>query len=387
MRKVQIEPETHAFQSQMSSEAPPAAPPTSLLETSLAQTSLAIADPRLAPQPLFAAWVSALINDPRDAVFIGLMVQCLAFAAVGVGFFFVSHLSWWIIPVYWAVCFGLLVDRFTLMLHCTSHRPLFKPKYRLLNEVIPWVIGPFFGQTPNTYFAHHLGMHHPEENLADDLSTTIHFQRDRFTHWFRYWFRFMSIGLVEVVLYLARVNRRRLMNRVIIGEGVYWSTFGLLLWLNPTATWVVFGVPIVAMRTLMMIGNWGQHAFIAADRPESPYAASITCINSRYNRRCFNDGYHIGHHLLPRAHWTEYPVEFESNLPRYVANGAIVFENIDFFVVWVFLMTGSWRRLARAFVQLPGAPVLNEEQIIGLLKERVRPLEFRPSKSELRKAS
>jgi fatty acid desaturase len=336
--------------------------------------SMKIDDQRLAPRPLYSAWVAALINDPRDAAFIGLMLQCFLFAAVGVGIFFAGNLRWWIIPIYWATCFGVLIDRFTLMLHCTSHRPLFKPKYRLLNEVIPWVLGPFFGQTPNTYFAHHLGMHHVEENLAADLSTTIHFQRDRVTHWLRYWLRFMTIGLGEIVLYFARTRRRRLMNRVIVGELAYWSTLALLVWLNPTAALAVFGFPLVAIRTLMMIGNWAQHAFIAAEEPDSPYKASITCINSRYNRRCFNDGYHIGHHLLPRAHWTEYPVEFEMNIPHYVANGAIVFEQVDYFMIWVFLMTGSWTRLARAYVQLPGARVLSEAQIIELLKTRVRPI-------------
>jgi fatty acid desaturase len=335
---------------------------------------MTIVDPRLAPQPFYADWVAALINDPRDAGFIGLIVQSLLFAAMGVALFFVGHLSYWLMLIYWAVCFGVLIDRFTLMLHCTSHRPLFKPKYRVLNGVIPWVIGPFFGQTPNTYFAHHLGMHHAEENLAGDLSTTIHFQRDKLTHWVRYWGRFLTIGLGELVLYLARMRRRRLMNRVLVGELTYWAVFALLLWFNSTATLVVFGVPILAIRILMMIGNWAQHAFIDPDRPESPYTASITCINSRYNRRCFNDGYHIGHHLLPRAHWTEYPAEFENNIARYAANGAIVFENIDYFLIWVALMTGSWKWLARAYVQLPGAPVLSQEQIIELLKARVRPV-------------
>ena len=30
-----------------------------------------------------------------------------------------------------------------------------------------------FGQSPGTYYAHHIGMHHPEENLEADASTTI----------------------------------------------------------------------------------------------------------------------------------------------------------------------------------------------------------------------
>lgn len=341
-----------------------------------------IADPRSAPVPSRVRWATPLLNEPRDAVFVDLMLQCLAFVAGGVALFAMQRFSIWLALAYWAVCFGLLLDRFTLMLHCTSHRPLFKHQYRALNQIIPWLIGPFFGQTPNTYFAHHLGMHHPEENLRDDLSTTMHFQRDSFRHWLRYWGRFMTIGPFELTVYMFRRNRKRLFYRILIGEGVYWSSLvALMLW-KPEATLTVLVVPLVTIRTLMMMGNWGQHAFIAQSGPDNPYTSSITCINSRYNRRCFNDGYHIGHHLKARAHWTEYPGQFESNLDAYAAEGAIVFEKIDFFMVWVLLMTKRWSSLARAYVQLPGAPERDAEQVIALLKERVRPFPALASRSD-----
>jgi fatty acid desaturase len=266
----------------------------------------------------------------------------------------------------------LLIDRFTLMLHCTSHRPLFKPRYRALNLIIPWVIGPFFGQTPNTYFAHHLGMHHLEENLGNDLSSTMRFQRDGIGSWLRYWTRFLSIGLFDLGRYMMRTGKHRLLRRILAGEVAYWCAFAGLLWVRPLAALAVFALPLLVIRTLMMMGNWGQHAFIAPDQPANPYTASITCINSRYNRRCFNDGYHIGHHLHERAHWTEYPEEFERNLALYAKHDAIVFEGLDFFMVWLLLMTGRWSRLARAFMQLPGAPVRSQEQIITFLKQRVQ---------------
>jgi hypothetical protein len=154
--------------------------------------------------------------------------------------------------------------------------------------------------------------------------------------------------------------------------------FASLLWVRPLATLAVFGAPLIVIRTLMMMGNWGQHAFIAPDRPANQYTASITCINSRYNRRCFNDGYHIGHHLHERAHWSEYPREFEQNIARYASHDSVIFEGLDFVAVWWLLMTGGWSRLARAFVQLPGAPLRSQTQIIALLKERVCRFPDRP---------
>ncbi|HKP62458.1 MAG TPA: fatty acid desaturase [Polyangiales bacterium] len=331
-----------------------------------------VTDPRLAPEPIYADLIAPLLNDRRDAVFVGLMVQCALFAASGVVLFFVLGVNPWFAPVYWAAQFALLIDRFTLMLHCTSHRALFKPRYAALNNIIPWVLCPFFGQSPNTYFAHHMGMHHAEENLEFDLSSTMRFRRDSLLHWMSYWLRFLCFGLIELSQYFRRRNRTRLMWRTIVGEATFWLTVGVLLAYRPGATLAVLLGPFLIMRTLMMMGNWAQHAFIDPNAAASAYGSSITCINSRYNRRCWNDGYHIGHHLKARAHWTEYPVEFERNVEQYGREGAIVFEGIDFFIVWLLLMTGSWGRLADAYVQLPGAPQRSREQIITLLKQRVQ---------------
>src|SRR5690606_10609375 len=105
----------------------------------------------------------------------------------------------WAIP-YW-LGISLFVDRFILMLHCTSHRTLFNRKLRALNLFIPWAIGPFMGETPESYFVHHMGMHHKEGNLPGDLSSTMPYDRDRFSNWLRYWGRFMFFGLPELFLY------------------------------------------------------------------------------------------------------------------------------------------------------------------------------------------
>src|SRR5215471_16618815 len=137
-----------------------------------------ITDPRTESVPSFLDPVARLLNDRRDLAFVWLSLQCLALAACGSALFFVP-VPWlrFAGPAYVLLMFALLIDRFTLMLHCTSHRPLFNKHYRFLNNVIPWLVGPFFGQTPGTYFSHHLGMHHREENLGADLSSTMRYRR------------------------------------------------------------------------------------------------------------------------------------------------------------------------------------------------------------------
>lgn len=332
-------------------------------------------DPRGEPVPSFVSRAARLLNDPRDVVFVWLVLRCVALAALGVSLFFLpAAFLPYAAPVYLVLLFGGLMDRYTLMLHCTSHRPLFKKPYRSFNNLIPWFVAPFFGQTPNSYFSHHMGMHHREENLAADLSSTMRFKRDRFDHWLRYYLRFMFAGLFELEVYFYRRKQWKLFRRVFVGEVGYWLALATLLVAAPAPTVVVFVVPFVAIRTAMMMGNWAQHSFIKAETPENPYHASITCINTRYNRRCFNDGYHVLHHVKPACHWTEHPAEFERALAEYGRQDSIVFDGIDFFGVWLCLMLGRWSQLAEHFVVLEGAPARTRDEVVAFLKERVLPV-------------
>jgi fatty acid desaturase len=312
-----------------------------------------------------------LLNDPRDLPFVSLMLQCGAVAAAGVALFFIDWHFWLLGGLYLAVWVGWVLDRFILMLHCTSHRSLFRAQVGWLNGVIAWVLGPFFGQTPESYFVHHMGMHHREGNLPLDTSSTLSYQRDRFGDWLAYVGRFLCIGLFDLGRYHAQRGNTKLLKRLVVGELSFWLVAAILLWLDWQATLVVLLIPVFAVRVLMMIGNWGQHAFVCQEQPDNPYRNSITCINTRYNRRCFNDGYHIHHHVHARCHFSEYPAEFEANKAEYGWHDAIVFDGLDFFQVWVLLMLGRWSVLARRFVHLPGAPQRSEAEVIQFLKSRV----------------
>ena len=336
---------------------------------------LRITDPRHVPiaQPnVFQRFGLSLINDERDLPFLGLMVRF-----VGVMFPFAAYLfmpgrfRWWLGGVYTALLFGFFFAPCILMLHNTSHRVLFKPAYRLLNHVIPWVLCPFYGQPPEGYFGHHMGMHHPENNLEDDLSTTMPYDRDKFFHFLRYWTLFMATTLVMLTRYLIRHGRKKLAYKAVIGEVSYWTLCAIGLRLNPLPTLIVFVIPFVMARFLMMWGNWGQHAFIDPSQPANPLLNSITCINVRYNQQAFNDGYHIGHHVKANRHWTDMPADLEQNAEQYAREGAVVFQGLDFFMVSLFLFLKRYDWLADHFVELRAEP-RSREQIIEFLKSRTR---------------
>lgn len=61
----------------------------------------------------------------------------------------------------------------------------------------------------------------------------------------------------------------------------------------------------------------------------------------------------------------------------YGEHDAIVFDGVDYFEIWLRLMSGRWGWLADKMVQLPGAPVRSKDEKIAFLQSRVQPVAYR----------
>jgi hypothetical protein len=322
-------------------------------------------------------WVRRYLQDERDLPFAYLLLQLSGTMLPLAVLLFVPALrgpAWWAVAMFYT---GLSTLRFKgpfgLMLHCTSHRVLFKKKYGWLNYYLPWVIGPLFGQTPESYFVHHLGMHHPENNSPEDESSTMFYQRDSLRSFLHYLGDFLLLGVARLLGYFTRRHKTTLRRRLLRGELAYLVVALGLGWVNWPATLVVLVLPLALARVVMMVGNWTQHAFIAADSPANCYTNSVTCINTTYNHKCWNDGYHISHHLKPALHWTDHPAHFRQNLTQYAHHDAIVFEGIHFLHVFGYLMRGRYDLLAHHFVELQ-TPLRTEAEVVALLRSRTQRL-------------
>jgi fatty acid desaturase len=316
--------------------------------------------------------IISTLNDKRDMAFVKLcgliLITIVPFA---IYLYITGNFHWWLALIYYGIIGAFFMGPFILMLHLTSHRPTFKKKYNFLNNIIPWFIGPFFGETPESYFAHHLGMHHAEENMPEDHSSTMQYQRDSFKDFVKYYLKFIAVGTYELAGYLKRKNRIKIRKKFLLGELSFWIVAIALLIFFPQVTLVVFVFPVFIVRFFMMAGNWGQHAFIDKERPKNSYVNSINCINGRYNRTCFNDGYHIVHHLKPAMHWTELPGEFLKNINTYSKENSIIFKKIDFFQVWFFLMFKRYDILAKNMVTV-NHHFASKEEAIAMLKQRTK---------------
>jgi len=337
--------------------------------------NLQITDPvyqeRVKPQFLESTFLN-LINNKRDLPFIYLSLKITCIIVPFALFLFLNrdvHFAFYLI--YLALIFIVFLGPFILMLHNTCHRKLFKKEYSHLTKYIHWFLGGFFGQTPETYFYHHVAMHHPENNLEDDLSSTMGFRRDSIRGFFKYLISFYFRGVLDLASYFRKKDRKRFSTTILVGECVYFGIIILLCFLNFKATLVVYIIPLIFTRFAMMAGNWAQHAFIDPIHPHNVYKNSITCINTIYNKQCFNDGYHIGHHLRPALHWTEMPNDFLQNIEEYKRNDVVVFTGLDYFQIWFLLMTKNYKFLSRRFVCLSDN-YSSPNDVITFLKSRTR---------------
>ncbi|GAB4030262.1 fatty acid desaturase family protein [Spirosoma gilvum] len=315
------------------------------------------------------------IKDERDLPFIYLTLR-ITFILIPLSILlfmpFVTGWVWWTVAAtHFYVSNFVFKGPFGLMLHCTSHRQFFKNEYGWMNNYLPWIIAPFFGHTPETYYSHHIGMHHPENNLEDDDSSTMTFQRDSFRSFLAYFGRFFVIGVRNLLAYLRRKNRSKLATRALTGEIIFGVIACILLYVNWAATVLVFLLPLVVYRLIAMMGNWTQHAFVDSEEPGNAYKNSITCINVKYNKKCWNDGYHISHHVRPGMHWTEHPTFFLKTIDKYAKNQAIIFDGLDFLQIFFLLMRGRYDVLVKNMVNANGA-FANEEEALAVLRRRTQ---------------
>jgi fatty acid desaturase len=318
------------------------------------------------------------INDKRDLSFIHLLTKIhLTVVPVAIILFtpLLQGIWWWLLFIpYFVLSQLLLRGSFGLMLHNITHRRLFKKsKVNWLNNYIIWVICPLFGHTPESYFAHHVGMHHVENNMPEDGSSTMSYQRDSVMHFLIYYAKFITMGAADTFMYLFTRKKKKYYVPFGVGEMVFYAFCIGMCFVNLKATLWVFIIPFVFSRLIMMLGNWTQHAFVDPEEPNNSYKSTYNCINTKYNHKCWNDGYHLIHHLKPGAHYTEMPKMFMKETENIAAQKSLVFADIHYLHLFFYLMTRRYDKMADNLVNVNNT-FSSREEAIALLKSRTRKL-------------
>jgi fatty acid desaturase len=330
-----------------------------------------------------------IIADSRDTIMLSTVCNMVVSTGIlsCILFMFPSHKVG--IPV---LLFNTLmwVQRFCLMMHYAEHRPLFHKSVSFLRPLMTWIMAPFYGIPTGMYRVHHIAMHHKENNAYPyDLSSTEPYQRDSALHFLHY--LCMYWALVATLPYWA-ISKQR------------WNLFaevagGLCLWLGLQVTLFQYGygmfafyqfmMPFVISSLALMFGNWSQHMFISpivATTTEGLHSYKYNCaltmnvMNHFDNQVAFNDGYHITHHIKPRCHWTELPLEFLNNLEQYAEHDPIIIDRAGFFDVGFNLVVrakfdpeGAWKWLIDRFVHLTPEK-RSDAEVKALLQSRMLPI-------------
>jgi fatty acid desaturase len=317
-------------------------------------------------------WLS-YINDKRDLPFIHLLTGIhLLVIPVAILLFtpLLQGMYWWLAYIpYFYISQLYFKGRFGLMLHCIVHRRLFKKEVAFLQHWVIWIVCPFFGHTPETYFAHHMGMHHVENNMEEDASSTLPYRRDSLGDFIKYVSRFLFLGFRDTFLYFFSRKRKRFYMRLTAGEIAFYIACIVLYVLNAKAALFIFIIPFFFARIVMMLGNWAQHAFVD---PYNPEENTINCINTKYNHVCWNDGYHAIHHDRPAMHYTDLPGEFLRLKSQLAEKKIFTFEGIHYLHIFIWLMTKRYDKLADKLVNIDNM-FHSKEEAIALLKSRTQP--------------
>lgn len=248
-----------------------------------------------------------------------------------------------------------------------DHKGLFK-RLQILNGVVEWWIGPFYGIVPNSYSAGHVKIHHRWHNDVDDVHTNLDLDRTKLSS-FILWmprFAFYWTGLSPLALFRKR-GEWALFRKTLSGMVVYYGlTLLIFLW-SPVfclAYWV-----FAHMEAIVVLGAVAYlwHAFVEESDPGNQYVNSITLLDGHDNT--WNEDYHPVHHHCPDVHWTEMPAIYERNKSHYQAVTATIFKDCEQGMLLTWLFQKNWDMMAKHFVDLSNK--LGHEEKMALLVRRL----------------
>lgn len=172
--------------------------------------------------------------------------------------------------------------------------------------------------------------------------------------------------------------------------------------------------------------------FIDPKRRFDNFGLAFNYVNHECNQKTYNDGYHIIHHMNSLLHWSlvrvpvfqfffsfrfflccfilmrllpmhatsnarsvclsspsflplvvimvlsQVPQWFEDNIEKFAIREAIVFNAIDTMQAWLYVVTGNWKSLHAAWVDLSPGPKRTVEEFRTMMEERMVPLDGEP---------
>lgn len=269
---------------------------------------------------------------------------------------------------------------FMLSLHYLTHCSIFNRRFRFLDHIWKSFLCNMFGVPVGLYYPHHIAMHHSEDNVAPhDMSSTMDYDRSSKWNHFKYMFRFVSIGIVELPFRLAQMKKYDMVATCVSGYFVYVTTLVYAFKTSPIASLFVGWLPWLICSFALMQGNFKEHVFVDPDDYGNNYKSTVTCINAPSNALTFNTGYHVEHHEDPGLPWYKLPVLFLKNMPKHAANDSFVFSGLGTMEVGTMVLNEQFDELAEYYINI-GQPKRTKVELIAEFKRRLTPVDLRTKK-------
>jgi hypothetical protein len=227
---------------------------------------------------LYIDWARTVVRHETDVVFLSHIILYFITALPSALYLFHNfNLVHGIVHLLLIIWYS---GSFTLMMHNHIHNNgvLSKP-YALFDWTFPYILEPIMGHTWDSYYYHHVKAHHVEANGPDDLSSTIRYQRDSGFDFLKYEMRFLLLCWLDLPSYFLSKRKYNMAARVFCTELSSYACMFFLARYNFKPTLFVLILPFVVLRFGLMIGNWGQHAFVDEMEPDSDFRSSITLID------------------------------------------------------------------------------------------------------------
>ena len=222
--------------------------------------------------------VSGVARHSTDVVFVTHLI--IYFTTTVPSAFYLFYNFNWVHGILHTMMTVYYLGTYTLMRHNHIHNNgILSRPYRPLDLAFPYVLDPLMGHTWNSYYYHHVKHHHAEGNGPGDLSSTIRLQRDEWSSLAYYVGRFTLLIWLELPYYFIRTGKLQWAFRAAFWE--YSNFIFLILAMKLRALPAIFTliIPFALVRLGLMVGNFGQHAFVDELEPDSDYRSSITLLD------------------------------------------------------------------------------------------------------------